>query len=79
MPISDEQFERLLGEVTKIGKKIDALTKATTAMADAIVMQIKSDVDVKKKMEKFFAEELRLLKISGEDKKSDETEHDKRF
>jgi hypothetical protein len=77
--MNETQIANLQEKVSSIDKKLDALIKATTAMAEAVIQQIKSDVVVKEKMEKYFSEEIRLLGLEEEDRKTKGTEADSKY
>jgi hypothetical protein len=58
---------------------MDALVAALKTLAEAVVEQIKSDTVVKEKMSIYFSEEIRLLGLEDDERKTQGTEADGKY
>ena len=78
MPINftSETFENFQRDLFA---KIDALTRAFSTMAGAMIAQAKSDADVKDLMRRFFEAEIKLLELTDDEKKTDLTVADRTY
>jgi len=79
MPFTDTEFQNLSDHVSSINRKMDALVAALKTLAEAVVEQIKSDTVVKEKMSIYFSEEIRLLGLEDDERKTQGTEADGKY
>lgn len=78
MPINftSETFENFQRDLFA---KIDALTRAFSTMAGAMIAQAKEDVTVNDLMARFFEAEIKLLNLDEDEKKTPMTEADAKY
>lgn len=79
MQPTSPDFTNLLGKVVSIDRKLDAMTTAFSAMADAVIAEVKSNAETNKLMQKFFEKELELLDLTSEERKAPITKADENF